>query len=728
MCDTLLDVVFVHGLGGDPIETWRSGTDENTSWPHWLALEFGSQIGVWTLGYAAAPTKLRGLRAALFGSEDPDAGAAMSLPRRAENALDRLVGAGIGQRPVCFITHSLGGLLVKSILRRAADSASAPERLQVVEQCCGVLFLATPHHGSRLADLASAFRLYFPTVNTLDLKDNDDHLMDLYEWYRGYAPSHQILTRSYYENKETKGVVVVVPRSSADPGVTGETARGPTPLDRDHLEISKPRNRTDQAYLGSTQLIRLILKGAIPETAPAQPSAIGASDAVSNKNVTEATISEKPHLVPLLDLVIGENRTLEQALDAVRFINGQMNPSKKARLVYIEEGSTHLFIDGPEETLREIQELYRHGELQKLLADRETPGMLTILSAELIYDKKVLEKAALINEVMDMRVNKNELIVANLSGADLTGADLTGVDLRKADLNVADLSGANLSGADLSWADLSRANLSRANLSGADLFEANLSGADLSWADLSRANLSGADLFEANLSRAILIQANLSRADLTGADLTGVDLRKADLIGADLNVADLSGADFSWANLSRANLSGAYLSRAILIQANLSGAYLSRAILIQANLSRANLSGAYLSRAILIQANLSRADLTGADLTGADLTGVDLRKADLNVADLSGANLSGANLSKANLSKANLSKANLSDADLNVADLSEAVFSGANLTKADFTKAMLVSSKFERNVGLTESQIIDMQSRGALFVDSPESGVPSLLR
>jgi uncharacterized protein YjbI with pentapeptide repeats len=693
-----LDVVFVHGLGGDPIETWRSGTDENTSWPHWLALEFGSQIGVWTLGYAAAPTKLRGLRAALFGSEDPDAGAAMSLPRRAENALDRLVGAGIGQRPVCFITHSLGGLLVKSILRRAADSASAPERLQVVEQCCGVLFLATPHHGSRLADLASAFRLYFPTVNTLDLKDNDDHLMDLYEWYRGYAPSHQILTRSYYENKETKGVVVVVPRSSADPGVTGETARGPTPLDRDHLEISKPRNRTDQAYLGSTQLIRLILKGAIPETAPAQPSAIGASDAVSNKNVTEATISEKPHLVPLLDLVIGENRTLEQALDAVRFINGQMNPSKKARLVYIEEGSTHLFIDGPEETLREIQELYRHGELQKLLADRETPGMLTILSAELIYDKKVLEKAALINEVMDMRVNKNELIVANLSGADLTGADLTGVDLRKADLNVADLSGANLS------------------------------GADLSWADLSRANLSGADLFEANLSRAILIQANLSRADLTGADLTGVDLRKADLIGADLNVADLSGADFSWANLSRANLSGAYLSRAILIQANLSGAYLSRAILIQANLSRANLSGAYLSRAILIQANLSRADLTGADLTGADLTGVDLRKADLNVADLSGANLSGANLSKANLSKANLSKANLSDADLNVADLSEAVFSGANLTKADFTKAMLVSSKFERNVGLTESQIIDMQSRGALFVDSPESGVPSLLR
>jgi hypothetical protein len=269
--DRQLDVVFVHGLGGDPIETWRSGTDENTSWPHWLALEFGTQIGVWSLGYAAAPTKWEGVRVPFFGGKEPDAGAAMSLPRRAENALDRLVGAGIGQRPLCFITHSLGGLLVKSILRRSADSQFAPERLQVVEQCHGVLFLATPHHGSRLADLAGAIKVYLPSVSTLDLKDNDDHLMDLYEWYRGYAPSHHILTRSYYENKETKGVVIVVQRSSADPGVAGDTARGPTPLDRDHLEISKPRNRQDQAYIGSTQLIRLILSGEAPESGPGQP-------------------------------------------------------------------------------------------------------------------------------------------------------------------------------------------------------------------------------------------------------------------------------------------------------------------------------------------------------------------------------------------------------------------------------------------------------------------------
>jgi hypothetical protein len=31
-----LDVVFVHGLGGDPLTSCRGGEDASTSWPHWL--------------------------------------------------------------------------------------------------------------------------------------------------------------------------------------------------------------------------------------------------------------------------------------------------------------------------------------------------------------------------------------------------------------------------------------------------------------------------------------------------------------------------------------------------------------------------------------------------------------------------------------------------------------------------------------------------------------------
>jgi hypothetical protein len=118
--------------------------------------------------------------------------------------------------------------------------------------------------------------------------------MDLYEWYRSYAPSHHILTRSYYENKETKGVVIVVSRSSADPGVAGATARGPTPLDRDHLEISKPRARDDQAYIGSIQLIRSILSGGAPAAGPEGTSQAAPTNQVKvsgNRNITMTGVS-----------------------------------------------------------------------------------------------------------------------------------------------------------------------------------------------------------------------------------------------------------------------------------------------------------------------------------------------------------------------------------------------------------------------------------------------------
>ena len=31
-----LDVVFVQGLGGDPLTICHSGVDASTFWPHWL--------------------------------------------------------------------------------------------------------------------------------------------------------------------------------------------------------------------------------------------------------------------------------------------------------------------------------------------------------------------------------------------------------------------------------------------------------------------------------------------------------------------------------------------------------------------------------------------------------------------------------------------------------------------------------------------------------------------
>ena len=141
------DVVFVHGLGGDWVRTWRHGPDHTTSWPHWLGQDF-PEVGVWSLGYAASPTKwTRPL--GWISERYRDAGHGMALPDRALQVLDLMVQRGLGTRPLFFICHSLGGLVAKQILRASSDDTGRLKN--VYANTRAVLFLATPHAGATLA-------------------------------------------------------------------------------------------------------------------------------------------------------------------------------------------------------------------------------------------------------------------------------------------------------------------------------------------------------------------------------------------------------------------------------------------------------------------------------------------------------------------------------------------------------------------------------------------------
>jgi hypothetical protein len=249
-----LDVVFVHGLGGDPFGTWRHGEDESTSWPHWLAQEYGEQIGVWSFGYPAS--KFQGsrmkesLKKLMRRPYDEDAGYSMPLPDRAGNALHIMVREGIGQRPCIFIAHSLGGLLVKYVLNLAYEEDKGSDEHALITNCKALLFLATPHQGSMLASLVSNFRVSFPSMTIDELRENDSHLRRLFQWYRKYAPQYHIDTRSFYENRATKGVIVVKP-DSADPG----TGKNPICHDSNHLAISCPKAKNDPVVIEAKLLI-----------------------------------------------------------------------------------------------------------------------------------------------------------------------------------------------------------------------------------------------------------------------------------------------------------------------------------------------------------------------------------------------------------------------------------------------------------------------------------------
>ncbi len=220
---------------------------------------------MWSLGYAASPTKWARLWS-FFTAKSRDSGHSMALPDRATQVLDRMVQLGIGQRPILFICHSLGGLLVKQILRNAHDGPDE-RKMQLARNTRGVLFLATPHAGARLAETVDTFSAIFrSTVSVEELRAHDAHLGNLYNWYHNHAGALGIETRAYYEKRETAGLALIVDPTSARPGVGAD----PVALDEDHVSIAKPRKRDAQVCYAARDLLRDHVL--VPRTVSQQPS------------------------------------------------------------------------------------------------------------------------------------------------------------------------------------------------------------------------------------------------------------------------------------------------------------------------------------------------------------------------------------------------------------------------------------------------------------------------
>ena len=245
------DVIFVHGLNGNPREYWFPPGEPDKFWPAWVG-EDVSDVGVWSLGYENAALKPRQIS---LVSKLLQRGFAMPLEDRADNVLLRLESDHIGERPLVFITHSMGGLLIKEVLRTANDSPN-PRRKAIVEQTRGVCFIATPHIGSDLAKWASYFKTLLGTsVAMAELRPHEPHLRKLNQWYRDFvAPEdRRIKTLSFYEMKPMGRVGLVVAPGDADPGVPHA---GLHPLDEDHASICKPGSKNHQIHITVTDFIR----------------------------------------------------------------------------------------------------------------------------------------------------------------------------------------------------------------------------------------------------------------------------------------------------------------------------------------------------------------------------------------------------------------------------------------------------------------------------------------
>jgi hypothetical protein len=226
--DAPFDVVFVHGVTGDCIDTW---THANGSfWPRWLAEDF-AELNIYSAGYDSS----------LIGSVKKGAGA--SLPDRATILLDRIANRPAADRPLVFITHSLGGLIVKQMLRKAHD-ASGRRRKRISGLARAVVFIATPHSGAQAANAVNnVFRLV--TSKTVhELEYGSDALLDLGSWFSNWAAATGLSVEAYYEVEHHKSALIV-DHVTANPNVIG---CDPIAIQADHVNITKLESRDCQLY------------------------------------------------------------------------------------------------------------------------------------------------------------------------------------------------------------------------------------------------------------------------------------------------------------------------------------------------------------------------------------------------------------------------------------------------------------------------------------------------
>lgn len=243
------DIVFVHGLGGDGRRTWHplERKDDNNFWPMWLGEDF-KDCGIWSINYEVEPTKW--------------SGSSMFLIDRATNIVDLLDVNKLGTRPIIFITHSMGGLVIKQMLCNATYSNDSSWK-RIVEQTQGIVFLSTPHSGSNIANWFKYIGgILGANVNIEELESNKPDLINLNAQYCNHERLNKIPVLVYYEGQETKLTffikAIVVDKKSANPGGNINEIKF-VQLDEDHISISKPNSKGHQLYKGVKNFIEKCL-------------------------------------------------------------------------------------------------------------------------------------------------------------------------------------------------------------------------------------------------------------------------------------------------------------------------------------------------------------------------------------------------------------------------------------------------------------------------------------
>ncbi|KAL2147255.1 hypothetical protein VTI28DRAFT_10245 [Corynascus sepedonium] len=206
--ETVVDVIAVPCPGADPVDTWTSGDE---SWSETSILsdtESRSSLrrpGPWVTKNLRKAASIA--RVFLYTHRSLEDG--ITLKSLSEDLLSQVeqIRDGVIVRPLFFVGHSIGGLIVKEALVMAKAS---PQYRTIVNNCYGVSFFGTPHRGSSymtMTNLRESIRALLglqaplPRSLTDEINVRNTALTDLHDQFVDMASEFRLW--SFYETRES---------------------------------------------------------------------------------------------------------------------------------------------------------------------------------------------------------------------------------------------------------------------------------------------------------------------------------------------------------------------------------------------------------------------------------------------------------------------------------------------------------------------------------------------
>ncbi|QVM10198.1 hypothetical protein D8B26_004859 [Coccidioides posadasii str. Silveira] len=249
------DIIFVHGLGGSSRRSWSWDHNPEIFWPEWLPHHPGfSYCRIFTFGYKANLTDNRTSQSILdfsinllsamqsYGFGGPDG--------------DKLIGT----QPIVFVSHSMGGLIVKKAYVVGQQNKNFS---QIISKVHGIMFLSTPHKGILYANALNSILAMTGIPRKIYVSELDIMLPSMQDLHVQFlAVCDRLRIVSVVESSATKTGPgkkrIIVDRDSAVLNLPNEIW---TPLPADHHTVCKFRDQSDSNFITVTGYLRRLTEG-----------------------------------------------------------------------------------------------------------------------------------------------------------------------------------------------------------------------------------------------------------------------------------------------------------------------------------------------------------------------------------------------------------------------------------------------------------------------------------